>query len=171
MKKNKSNLTPTTNYFDVFNTYKEKKASVDLITYEELMASVLFDNKLGFESEVYLDFVKKFTLAFEKKLDIWFENFIINFNLNLKFSTTIMIPILVTKANSTTDAINFRNDQNPVYNNFLISYNQKIKKLLLQNHPVQILPHLILFKSNLNGSLALVFSEKIIASIEQKSGN
>ena len=82
-----------------------------------------------------------------------------------------MIPILVTKANSTTDAINFRNDQNPVYNNFLISYNQKIKKLLLQNHPVQILPHLILFKSNLNGSLALVFSEKIIASIEQKSGN
>lgn len=46
---------------------KKKKASVDLITYEELMASVLFDNKLGFESEVYLDFVKKFTLAFEKK--------------------------------------------------------------------------------------------------------
>ncbi|MEX1816470.1 DUF2714 domain-containing protein [Metamycoplasma hominis] len=166
MKKKDNN--PLLSYFDVFKEYKEHESSQDLITFDEMISTVLFNNNLGFNSPIYLGFISKIDLAFKNKYDILLKDFNITFNLNLKFSQEVLVPIITTKNYSANNAIDLTTSSDIKYQEFLNSYNAEIKKLLALKKSIKIFPHVILFHSELKNDLVLLFSEKVVAVVTKE---
>nr|WP_307929595.1 DUF2714 domain-containing protein [Mycoplasmopsis bovis] len=83
--------------FNIYNQFEEAKMSADFVDYNKLMAQVLLDCNLGFNSHEYVKFSSNFDEALSKKFDIVLEKFVITFNVNHKFSLDALVPMLKSK--------------------------------------------------------------------------
>ncbi|MBN4089647.1 DUF2714 domain-containing protein [Mycoplasma enhydrae] len=165
MKKNKK---ISQELFDVYAEYKEAKTKENLTTYNQLVTSALFKNNLGFQSELYLRFLDLLNEAMNKKYDIVFEKFVVTFNLNLKFSQTVMVPMISNVESSNTEAVNFKDStKSDTYNQFLLDLNEEIAKALNAGHYVEIIPEILIYISPNTNEIKLLFSENIVVPLTE----
>lgn len=156
------------NYFDVYQVYEQAKMSTNFISYDKFMSSLLFNNNLGFESDIYKRFFNEFSSAFLEKKDVIFSKFIITFNVNLKFSSNALVPMIVYNETSNNESIVFSKSNDEQYNNFLTSLNKEIEQNLLQWKCLEIFPNVILFISPQTNTLIIVFDKSICAYIPEE---
>ncbi|QQH34662.1 DUF2714 domain-containing protein [Mycoplasmopsis bovis] len=144
--------------FNIYNQFEEAKMSADFVDYNKLMAQVLLDCNLGFNSHEYVKFSSNFDEALSKKFDIVLEKFVITFNVNHKFSLDALVPMLKSSEDSNTEAVNFASDQEPKFNNLLKLYNKLINDLVIANNKyVELFPNIIVFRSKNTNSLKILF--------------
>ncbi|WP_432790457.1 DUF2714 domain-containing protein [Mycoplasmopsis bovis] len=144
--------------FNIYNQFEEAKMSADFVDYNKLMAQVLLDCNLGFNSHEYVKFNSNFDEALSKKFDIVLEKFVITFNVNHKFSIDALIPMLKSSEDSNTEAVNFASSQEPKFNNLLKLYNKLINDLVIANNKyVELFPNIIVFRSKNTNSLKILF--------------
>ncbi|QSF13619.1 DUF2714 domain-containing protein [Mycoplasma sp. Mirounga ES2805-ORL] len=167
MKKNKNTKLDKTNLFDVYKHYKEIKEDPFFISFDKLTASVLIKSQLGFDSKVFNDFEKQIQKAINNKYEILFRNFVISFNVNLKFSADILVPIVTSKLSSNSETINFKSSNEISKDNFLSIYNEIIYQLLKQGNYLEVLPNLIVHLSKSTNSLKVSFSEQWVMDIDR----
>ncbi|MBU4690543.1 DUF2714 domain-containing protein [Mycoplasma sp. ES3157-GEN-MYC] len=151
---------------NLYETYSSILKNNDFITFEQLNASVLLSLGLGFESPVFIEFMNKINTALDNKQDIIFNNFVINFNIEQKFSPNILVPIIKENTSSTNLCVNLSTANEPNLDKFLNVLNSKINELLLSKCYIEIIPNTALFICNESNSLKLLFSPKILAKIE-----
>ncbi|AZZ65716.1 DUF2714 domain-containing protein [Metamycoplasma phocicerebrale] len=164
MKKNKK-ISPE--LFDVYTDYKDSQKKENLTTYNQLVASALFKNNLGFKSELYLKFLDLLNEALKKRHDMVFEDFVVTFNINPKFSQNILVPMISNVESSNTEAINLKDSsKSEIYNQFLQDFNEEISKALNAGNYVEIIPNFLLYISPNTNQLKLLFSEEIVIEIE-----
>ncbi|WHO13629.1 DUF2714 domain-containing protein [Mycoplasmopsis bovis] len=144
--------------FNIYNQFEEAKMSADFVDYNKLMAQVLLDCNLGFNSHEYVKFSSNFDEALSKKFDIVLEKFVITFNVNHKFSIDALVPMLKSSEDSNTEAVNFASSQEPKFNNLLKLYNKLINDLVIANNKyVELFPNIIVFRSKNTNSLKILF--------------
>lgn len=144
--------------FNIYNQFEEAKMSADFVDYNKLMAQVLLDCNLGFNSHEYVKFNLNFDEALSKKFDIVLEKFVITFNVNHKFSIDALVPMLKSSEDSNTEAVNFASSQEPKFNNLLKLYNKLINDLVIANNKyVELFPNIIVFRSKNTNSLKILF--------------
>ncbi len=143
--------------FIIYNQFEEAKMSADFVDYNKLMAQVLLDCNLGFNSHEYVKFSSNFDEALSKKFDMVLEKFIITFNVNHKFSLDALVPMLKSSEDSNTEAVNFASSQEPKFNNLLKLYNKLINDLIFANKYVELFPNIIVFRSKNTNSLKILF--------------
>lgn len=144
--------------FNIYNEFEEAKMSADFVDYNKLMAQVLLDCNLGFNSHEYVKFSSNFDEALSKKFDIVLEKFVITFNVNHKFSLDALVPMLKSSEDSNTEAVNFASSQEPKFNNLLKLYNKLINDLVIANNKyVELFPNIIVFRSKNTNSLKILF--------------
>ncbi|WP_427902586.1 DUF2714 domain-containing protein [Mycoplasmopsis bovis] len=144
--------------FNIYNQFEEAKMSADFVDYNKLMAQVLLDCNLGFNSHEYVKFSSNFDEALSKKFDIVLEKFVITFNVNHKFSLDALVPMLKSSEDSNTEAVNFASSQEPKFNNLLKLYNKLINDLVIANNKyVELFPNIIVFRSKNTNSLKILF--------------
>ncbi|UOE63687.1 DUF2714 domain-containing protein [Mycoplasmopsis bovis] len=144
--------------FNIYNQFEEAKMSADFVDYNKLMAQVLLDCNLGFNSHEYVKFSSNFDEALSKKFDIVLEKFVITFNVNHKFSLEALVPMLKSSEDSNTEAVNFASSQEPKFNNLLKLYNKLINDLVIANNKyVELFPNIIVFRSKNTNSLKILF--------------
>lgn len=144
--------------FNIYNQFEEAKMSADFVDYNKLMAQVLLDCNLGFNSHEYVKFSSNFDEALSKKFDIVLEKFVITFNVNHKFSLDALVPMLKSSEDSNTEAVNFASSQEPKFNNLLKLYNKLINDLVIANNNyVELFPNIIVFRSKNTNSLKILF--------------
>ncbi|MBU4690940.1 DUF2714 domain-containing protein [Mycoplasma zalophi] len=162
LKINKKEPVQNKKNIDLFRDYKEIIKSQEFISFEQLSAEILIKMGLGFESNTYKEFVQKYKTALENKWDMLFKNFIISFNINLKFSSDVLSPLLINEEQSAHRTINFMSAEDDTLNNFLTLFNDELTKLIEKNFIVEIFPELAIFKSKETSNLKLLFSEKVV---------
>lgn len=144
--------------FNIYNQFEEAKMSADFVDYNKLMAQVLLDCNLGFNSHEYVKFSSNFDEALSKKFDIVLEKIVITFNVNHKFSLDALVPMLKSSEDSNTEAVNFASSQEPKFNNLLKLYNKLINDLVIANNKyVELFPNIIVFRSKNTNSLKILF--------------
>ncbi len=144
--------------FNIYNQFEEAKMSADFVDYNKLMAQVLLDCNLGFNSHEYVKFSSNFDEALSKKFDMVLEKFVITFNVNHKFSLDALVPMLKSSEDSNTEAVNFASSQEPKFNNLLKLYNKLINDLVIANNKyVELFPNIIVFMSKNTNSLKILF--------------
>ncbi|TKA59395.1 hypothetical protein MBOVa_2780 [Mycoplasmopsis bovis 8790] len=143
--------------FNIYNQFEEAKMSADFVDYNKLMAQVLLDCNLGFNSQEYVKFNSNFDEALSKKFDIVLEKFVITFNVNPKFSLDALVPMLKSSEDSNTEAVNFASSQEPKFSNLLKLYNKLINDLIISNKYVELFPNIIVFRSKSTNSLKILF--------------
>ncbi|MCU4117254.1 DUF2714 domain-containing protein [Mycoplasma zalophi] len=162
LKINKKEPVQNKKNIDLFKDYKEIIKNEEFISFEQLSAEILIKMGLGFESNIYKEFVEKYKIALENKWDMLFKNFIISFNINLKFSSDVLSPLLINEEQSAHRTINFMSAEDNTLNNFLTLFNDELTKLIEKNFIVEIFPELAIFKSKETSNLKLLFSEKVV---------
>ncbi|MBT1317413.1 DUF2714 domain-containing protein [Mycoplasma bovis] len=144
--------------FNIYNQFEEAKMSADFVDYNKLMAQVLLDCNLGFNSHEYVKFSSNFDEALSRKFDIVLEKFVITFNVNHKFSLDALVPMLKSSEDSNTEAVNFASSQEPKFNNLLKLYNKLINDLVIANNKyVELFPNIIVFRSKNTNLLKILF--------------
>lgn len=152
-------------YFNVYKDFETTKESEALISFNQITASVLFKNNLGYDSQTYKDFSYLVTEAFKNKHELVFESFVISFNINPKYSTTTLVPILAKAQNSNTLAVSLKSAKDTSLSTFLVDYNQHINSLLAKQLPVEVLPNIIILNSAATNSTKLLFDKSITAKL------
>lgn len=100
--------------------------------------------------------------GFEKKFDLVLDDFVITFNVNLKYSNDILVPMLAEKENSNTEAINLKTSKNEKLNQLLKVFNKYVQQLLQEQNYVEIFPKIILFISKSTNLLKVVFDKEYV---------
>ncbi|MDP4040426.1 DUF2714 domain-containing protein [Mycoplasma mycoides] len=145
--------------FMVFDLYEKIVNANNYIDYQKLLATVLLENQIGFDSKVYKEFENSYLLAFKNHFDIVLNDFVITFNVNLKISSDLLVPMLSEIESSNTEAINLKTSNNEQYQKFLTTYNNYFISLIKQGFCVEIFPNVILFKSKNTDHLKIVFDK------------
>ncbi|QJR44182.1 DUF2714 domain-containing protein [Mycoplasma miroungirhinis] len=161
----KQQIKEEINTFDLYKDYTNIIESDNFITFEQLSATILLKMGLGFNSPIYVEFVEKFKKALTNKWDLLFKNFVITFNINLKFSNDVLIPMITTTEQSSNTTLNFYQDKNEEFNKFLILFNNELTNLLDKNFSVEIFYELAIFKSKETNNLKLLFSKENVERI------
>ncbi len=163
MKKNKNE---NSELFNVYAEYEEIITKENFINFTQLITSILFKNNLGFQSQTYLDFLKYLNEGLDKRYDIVYDNFIINFNVNPKFDIEKLVPMLSNFESSNNDAINLKNSiTDESLNKFLNDLNIEISRVLNSHCFVEIIPNVIIYLSENTGQLKLLFNKEIIKTV------
>ena len=161
------NKEQTTEFFNVFGEYNEIISKPNFIDFNQLMTSILFKNNLGFESKIYLDLLESFNIGIEKKYDFIYENFIITFNINLKYGTKMLVPMIANLESSNNNAINLKpKTENEQVNKVLIDLNSEINKSLSAGNSVEIMPNVVVYLAESTNQLKLVFNLDVVNSIK-----
>ncbi|ACF07157.1 Protein of uncharacterised function (DUF2714) [Metamycoplasma arthritidis] len=153
--------------FDAYQAYNDARAEDSFIKYDKLIASVLLKNNISFNSEIYIKFVEKMTMAINKHYDLLFRDFVITFNVNGRFGNDLLVPMIANFESSNNEAINFRealtNDTKA--SQFLYDLNNEIARLLNQKSYVEIFPNIILYISPNTEHLKLLFSRETVSKL------
>ncbi|AGJ90820.1 DUF2714 domain-containing protein [Mycoplasma putrefaciens] len=161
MKKNHQNQNLTS--FDLFSLFNQLTNSQDYISYKKLIASVLLKANLGFSSEQYHQFEKMTEQALKNKYDLLLNDFVISFNVDLKYGFNILVPVLISQESTNNEAISFVSHTDLKLNNFLKIFNLFITKLVDQNKIVEIFPSILIYRSKNTQSLKIAFDDKYLA--------
>ncbi|QKT05373.1 DUF2714 domain-containing protein [Mycoplasma sp. OR1901] len=151
--------------FDLYSNYKEKVNSPKYLSNKKIMATVLLKNNLGFNSKEYKEFSNNLDLAIKNKHDIIFKDFVINFNLNLKFSSNVLVPNIVNKESSNDYSLNLTKSSNPVVQRLYDLLNSEIDSLLKNGFVLEILPNTAFFLDANSQQLKVFFDKKIVVEI------
>ena len=139
-----NNIKPVENIFDVFSEFESAKSNSNFVSYDKFMSSILLKNNIGFSSAIYEKFDSDFKKALENKYNILFENFIITFNVNLKYSSDILVPMITNLEPSNNETINFKDlNFSSAYTNFIKVLNSDIRKILSLDKYLEIYPNII----------------------------
>ncbi|MXR08591.1 DUF2714 domain-containing protein [Mesomycoplasma hyorhinis] len=153
---------------DLYKNYKLKRQTTHFVSYDQLYSYVLLKTHQGFHSELYKKYEQNYKNALANKRNLEFSNFVISFNLDLKYSQKLLVPIVITKGTSNDLAINFVSSSNLQEQTFFNVLNQEIVKLLNAYKTIEIFPGLLLFKGNdASGSLKTLFSKDFISVIKR----
>ncbi|WP_434325458.1 DUF2714 domain-containing protein [Mesomycoplasma hyorhinis] len=153
---------------DLYKNYKLKRQTTHFVSYDQLYSYVLLKTHQGFHSELYKKYEQNYKNALVNKRNLEFSNFVISFNLDLKYSQKLLVPIVITKGTSNDLAINFVSSSNLQEQTFFNVLNQEIVKLLNAYKTIEIFPGLLLFKGNdAIGSLKTLFSKDFISVIKR----
>lgn len=163
-----NNIKPVENIFDVFSEFESAKSNSNFISYDKFMSSILLKNNIGFSSTIYEKFDGDFKKALENKYNILFENFIITFNVNLKYSSDILVPMITNLEPSNNETINFKDlNFSSAYTNFIKVLNSDIRKILSLDKYLEIYPNIIIFVSPNTHALKILFNKNICANIKR----
>ncbi|WFQ91702.1 hypothetical protein MFERI14815_00306 [Mycoplasma feriruminatoris] len=154
--KNKQNNDQS---FIVFDLYNQIVNANNYIDYQKLLATVLLENQIGFDSKTYLQFLDSYLLAFKNHYDIVLNDFVITFNVNLKISSDLLVPMLSETESSNSEAINLKTSSDQEYQKFLTTFNNYFISLINQGFCVEIFPNIIIFKSKNTDKLKIVFDK------------
>lgn len=148
--------------FNIYNQYEVARQDANFVDCNKLMAQVLLECNLGFNSKEYVKFSEMFNEALDKKYDIVLANFVISFNVNHKFSADALVPVLKTNEDSNTEAFNFVSSKETKFNILLGLYNKYVYELITSGNYVELFPNIIVFKSKNTNSHKILFDAKSI---------
>ncbi|ABC01736.1 DUF2714 domain-containing protein [Mycoplasma capricolum] len=154
--KNKQNSDQS---FIVFDLYEQIVNANNYIDYQKLLATVLLENQIGFDSKIYKEFENSYLLGLKNHYDLVLRDFVITFNVNLKISSDLLVPMISASESSNTDAINLKQSKNEQYNKFLNTFNDCLISLIKQDLCVEIFPKIIIFKSKNTDKLKIIFDK------------
>ncbi|TDV22869.1 uncharacterized protein DUF2714 [Mycoplasmopsis mustelae] len=109
----KKEIKETQQLLDLYHDYKYIKNSQFYVSNKKFFASVLLKLNSSFNSEEYKEFNAKLNNALAKHQDLLFDLFVITFNLNLKYSQKLLIPMLTKNQSSNNYAEVFTTDLKP----------------------------------------------------------
>ncbi|TPE57265.1 DUF2714 domain-containing protein [[Mycoplasma] falconis] len=115
-------------YFDI-----QKQASLD---FELLINQTIIKNPLLKVVKEAKEIKSKLDQAIKNKKQIIFDKFNINWNRNDKFSFTDLIPIIDYEIDSNNIALNLKNNQDILINEFLLNLNTLIDEVLFVNQQI-----------------------------------
>lgn len=164
LKKNKQNNLEI-QLFDLFRDYDDIIKSDNFISYEKLISTSLLKANTSFKNSkiAYLD--QKIAEALAKKHEIIFRNFIISYQLNTRFSLTLLLPTITTTLSSNTRTLNLSASQDIEVNGYLQILNNTIKELLNNRMCIEIFPEIVIFIDNSSNTLKLLFGKTHLATI------
>lgn len=163
---NKRKATPEEQaLFNLYSDYESLSKGPEFISFSKFFASVLLKINTGFQSKEFKHFENEIKQAFETKRDLIFKDFVINFNVVLKFSTSVLVPTISTSESSNDLSFVFTKSQDPNYQILLDAINQKLKQLLEAHYRVELFPNTILFIDKKTSSLKILFDKSIVARI------
>ncbi|MBU4689452.1 MSC_0623 family F1-like ATPase-associated protein [Mycoplasma zalophidermidis] len=151
---------------NLYDSYNSLIKDPEFISFEQLNASVLLSKGMGFESPSFTKFNNKLKEAIAKKHDIIFRNFIISFNIDLKFSQNILVPIIKNEISSSVICTNLSSSNDPNLDDYLCSLNDKIDSLLKTKSYIEIMPGTVLFNSTESNTLKLLFGPEVLSLIK-----
>lgn len=153
---------------DLYKNYKNKRQESNFVSYDQLYSYVLLKANQGFNSELYKKYEQSYQNALKNKHNLEFADFVISFNLDPKYSQTLLIPIITSKTTSNNIAVNFASSKDLAEQTFFTNLNQEIVKLLNTQKTLEIFPGLLIFKSTeTNSSLKTLFSKDFISVIKR----
>ncbi|QJB71548.1 DUF2714 domain-containing protein [Mycoplasma sp. 1654_15] len=153
---------------DLYKNYKNKRQESNFVSYDQLYSYVLLKANQGFNSELYKKYEQSYQNALKNKHNLEFADFVISFNLDPKYSQTLLIPIITSKTTSNNIAVNFASSKDLAEQTFFTNLNQEIVKLLNTQKILEIFPGLLIFKSTeTNSSLKTLFSKDFISVIKR----
>lgn len=146
----------------IYKDYYEILEKDNFVTFEEILCSSFLENNISLSSVEKTIFQQKIANAYQEKLDMVFQDFIITWNKNLRFSSTKNIPTLVQKESHNVESINFFEDEsNSIFNKILKTYNNLLKKLIFdEQRYVEVTEGIVVYISRETTQLKLAFSEK-----------
>ncbi|SYV97580.1 MSC_0623 family F1-like ATPase-associated protein [Mycoplasmopsis edwardii] len=147
------------NYNNLINENKDK-----LISFETLMSKPLLVNNLGFSSNEFNIIKNRISEAIDNKYNLIFDEFTITFNLNLKYSQSVMIPMIANELSlSDNYSINFSSSDDYEVHKLLRGLNDEIGNFLHKGYFLEIIPNTILFYES--DSLKLFFSKDLTVKV------
>lgn len=166
MLKNKRKFTPEEQaLFNLYSDYESLAKGSEFISFSKFFASVLLKINIGFQSKEFKHFESEIKQAFETKRDLIFRDFIINFNVVLKFSANVLVPTIANSESSNDLAFVFTKSEDPNYQLLLDAINESVKQLLEANYRIELFPNTILFIDRKSSSLKILFDKSIVARI------
>lgn len=134
----------------------------NFISIQALIATTLLDCNLDFNHEVKKNFLNKIEESYKNKLEMVYEDFVISWNKNLRFSATKNIPVIRKEESSNIESKNFKNDEDPIFNQFLIRLNNLIVLYLNEEKRyVEVANGIIVFLSRETENLKIAFNEEV----------
>lgn len=167
MKKQNKNVIENVELVDLFEEYKKLSEDSKTISFEKIVATVLFKIKSGFDSPQYKYLIDNINLAKQKKYDIIFRDFVISFGIQSKYGNESLVPIIKLEESNHAEAIDLSNsNDSEEISLFLNTLNDLIGDLLKQSKNIEIMPELMMYISNETNVYKLYFSKSWIAKLE-----
>ncbi|WP_152414659.1 MSC_0623 family F1-like ATPase-associated protein [Metamycoplasma alkalescens] len=125
----------------------EKKAlenKMKIIDFDKLVSTTLLKTFLKKDDKEVIEFLNKINFLISESKQIIFNNLIVDFELNPKFSFDKKIPFILENQ-----------EESKLENKFEIFFNEEIKKLIEKKSYVEFLPNLILYFSETSNCLKI----------------
>ncbi|QGZ97918.1 DUF2714 domain-containing protein [Mycoplasma sp. NEAQ87857] len=129
----------------VFNEYDAVIKSNNFIPYAMLLNQFLLDNNISNQSDIYHEVFAKVNQNLKEKKEFIYQDFVITFTRDLRFSLNELVPDVQKTANVRVGNLNLTTSNNTLTNNQLLKFNQLLNRLLIENQfSVEILPNIVL---------------------------
>lgn len=164
----KLKLTNELQIFNLNSQYQKLKSSSNFVSFGQLSSSVLLAMGLGLNSEPYQAFIQAINNAVKEKHNLVFNNFIISFALDPKFSNEFLSPLIIKEEPTTSESLNLRiSGKSAQLSSFLQRYNYELFKLLDAKFYVEVIPSIIVYISPETKTYKLFFNHEMLARIEK----
>lgn len=161
-------LTNELQIFNLNSQYEEVKSNPKFVSFNQLSASVLLALGLGFNSEAYKSFIELVNQAIVQKHNLVFNNFIISYAIDPKFSLQTISPVLVTQEPTTSESLNLRiSNTSSQLSSFLQRFNYELFKLIEMGSYVELIPSIVVYISPETKTYKLFFNHEMLARIEK----
>ncbi|UUD35107.1 DUF2714 domain-containing protein [Mycoplasmopsis caviae] len=163
--KKETSQVEKTQLFNVYEQYEQIVQNEKFINFEKFYATLLLENNLGFNHDLFKTYMSKIDEAVTKKFNLVFNGFVVSFNLNLKYSKTTLVPTVSFKEDPNTESVNFKDSQDAKYSDFLIGIARKFSQLLNSGFYIELLPNTVFYISHETKTIKLLFSKDLVAEI------
>ncbi|WP_406614343.1 MSC_0623 family F1-like ATPase-associated protein [Mycoplasma corogypsi] len=128
---------------EVFASYENAAKAEKVITYEALINQLKIENNTSDEYPTIALIEETLSNLHTTKYDVLFDNFVLTFTRDVRFSLVDLVPKIAFEHNSGVKTVNLSAKQQTSENRILSSFNHILKTLLEQNFYVYINKYII----------------------------
>ncbi|WP_031488946.1 MSC_0623 family F1-like ATPase-associated protein [Ureaplasma canigenitalium] len=164
-KKNEMNQVEE-NSFDLYQEYNNLKEDENLVSFRQLCATALIKNNLGFDDERYLQFVENVNDALRRRIDLVFDNLVITFKINERYSLMQLAPYVSKTQNPNVPALTLKSKMGTDFDVFYNTLNLEINRLLSSGSLLELVPNTIIYFDFKTNNMVLLFDHSLVSDIK-----
>ncbi|QZX49124.1 DUF2714 domain-containing protein [Mycoplasma sp. E35C] len=139
--------------------------SPDFVEFAQLFNTTLLQTNTPEESPEAVEFLEKMKVAIMNRYQIIFDDLVISWTRNVRFSWNKLVPVVVSAESSQTDSINLTSkvSDNPELKKLTERFNLLLNNQLFEEHKiVEVIDGIVVYISKETNQLKVVFSQGII---------
>ncbi|WP_051789153.1 MSC_0623 family F1-like ATPase-associated protein [Mycoplasma buteonis] len=146
----------------IFQNYELAKQNSNFLSHQAFLNQFMLANNYSMANENWNNLYNEALKTLQSKNELIFDNFVLTFTRDLRFSLTDLVPDLADHTNAKIQSFAFNNASDNQQAKILRNFNSLLNELLNKGIVLELFPHYILSFDKVANKYTILFSKEVI---------